>query len=697
MSRGLPAIVLALTAAPALAAPPTGAIDNLVSPPRTIRGWASDPDSTVPVRVRLQIDDKQAHTVVANGSYPGHDGRGFTWQLPATGSGSHTIKAIAVGIDAAGTADAVNTELGSKTWAGSCDELTSFAKDWCTSVATYHPLRVASSDYLYNGSLRAGFNRSFGGTMYELYGPAHNDNLLAEAFAGGVQLILNGFDPVGPTAWFVNGSSTCLATSYPNKTSCDAAKPANTTCVERPYSSGSHLASCSGGLLRCQTVDVGAPWVGVQSQGDACGIDVATNDATGTSTATEVNLGRGKLYSWTKAGAMPGVAYALKATLATGCVKLDYRISVGGTLTLSAEGHEVPRFFLAPGMNETYYYYSGADPWNLQAVSKTSAPASAFWLTLQGRQSLPGTSPAATLSESWVTVCNPDEARCLTLASFSPHVRQWLAQAKGYHSPAYPGGHVAAYGYFALAPGLDETITVYACPFRYDALVGTKTLREHLGDLAATSGCFAWGYPCDDGNDCTERDACDGAGGCHGSARPCPAQDECHDPGTCTPGAGCSNPAKPDGSPCAHGYCQAGTCVMPPDAGAPGPDASTPPDAAALADAGAEPDAGAPDASLQADAALDDAGAVDASERPDTGRRRDTGSPDSEEEAPDAEVSDSGALVADAAGLDASAPGTDAASGPGTFDLGGCGCGAGGNPAVLLGLAAAVAVLRRRR
>jgi len=77
------------------------------------------------------------------------------------------------------------------------------------------------------------------------------------------------------------------------------------------------------------------------------------------------------------------------------------------------------------------------------------------------------------------------------------------------------------------------------------------------------------GVGCDDGSACTQSDACQ-AGICTGSNPVvCTAQDQCHAVGVCNPATGvCSNPAKAngagcdDGNPCTQGdACQAGTCV----------------------------------------------------------------------------------------------------------------------------------------
>jgi len=88
----------------------------------------------------------------------------------------------------------------------------------------------------------------------------------------------------------------------------------------------------------------------------------------------------------------------------------------------------------------------------------------------------------------------------------------------------------------------------------------------------ATGACSVVAKPdgtrCEDGNACTQFDACQ-AGTCTGGAPVvCTAGDACHEPGTCDPATGqCSNPAKPDGSACSDGNactlnetCHAGTC-----------------------------------------------------------------------------------------------------------------------------------------
>src|SRR5207249_1756037 len=84
---------------------------------------------------------------------------------------------------------------------------------------------------------------------------------------------------------------------------------------------------------------------------------------------------------------------------------------------------------------------------------------------------------------------------------------------------------------------------------------------------AQTAMVFGGAESCDDGNPCT-MDACTPAG-CTHTPVTCAAADQCHDAGTCNPATGaCSNPPKPDGAACNDGNactqtdaCQAGVCT----------------------------------------------------------------------------------------------------------------------------------------
>jgi cysteine-rich repeat protein len=77
------------------------------------------------------------------------------------------------------------------------------------------------------------------------------------------------------------------------------------------------------------------------------------------------------------------------------------------------------------------------------------------------------------------------------------------------------------------------------------------------------------GAACDDGNGCTQSDTCQSGTCAAGSPITCMALDQCHVAGTCNPATGmCSNPTKPNGTACNDGdlctqmdACLAGVCT----------------------------------------------------------------------------------------------------------------------------------------
>jgi N-acetylneuraminic acid mutarotase len=89
------------------------------------------------------------------------------------------------------------------------------------------------------------------------------------------------------------------------------------------------------------------------------------------------------------------------------------------------------------------------------------------------------------------------------------------------------------------------------------------------GDFKCTYPVKNDGTTCNDNNPCTQTDTCQ-AGVCTGAnPRACAAPDQCHDAGSCDPGSGnCTYPNKEDGTSCNDGNgctevdaCMAGICV----------------------------------------------------------------------------------------------------------------------------------------
>ncbi|MBK8254937.1 MAG: hypothetical protein IPK82_20055 [Polyangiaceae bacterium] len=68
------------------------------------------------------------------------------------------------------------------------------------------------------------------------------------------------------------------------------------------------------------------------------------------------------------------------------------------------------------------------------------------------------------------------------------------------------------------------------------------------------------GMSCDDGNPCSLDDVC-ATGTCAGTPTSCDPIDDCHEAIVCTSGVGCEQQAVLDGTRCADGVCNGGTCI----------------------------------------------------------------------------------------------------------------------------------------
>jgi len=83
----------------------------------------------------------------------------------------------------------------------------------------------------------------------------------------------------------------------------------------------------------------------------------------------------------------------------------------------------------------------------------------------------------------------------------------------------------------------------------------SKTSTQCPPDLSADNA------GCDDGNPCTDHDACS-AGVCRGTELSCAEPLECHGAARCDPATtGCTSDVLPDGTACTGGTCRSGECV----------------------------------------------------------------------------------------------------------------------------------------
>ena len=514
------ALALAVGAAPtnpAHAAKPHGYLDT--ASPAQIGGWARDPDHTAPIMVHIYIDGKLAHDMLANGKRPDlpykDQNHGFSWVPPPLGPGKHQVIVYGIGVNTKGKIDGINLGLTNSpsVISAGCAGLTHAAATWCKHVSNYYVNRAKDTHYLYNSNIRVGVNKSYGGTILELYGKGHNRNLLTEHGGGAIQLSIWGYQQKGPNAWFGRGSGVCDPTPYATQAACNNK---HSKCRLWCCSGGAHVTNC-GSVKSCVDWGAGAPFNPIQAQAVNCGWDSSTNDVTSyTSSKGKVSVSKKAPYHFTQDNAMPGLTWSQTTALLAAYVRTDYRVTYNGPYTLSTHPQELPAVFPGPGMNHTYHFYSGQAPYASAAVKSVSKQSAGPMFRLRNRKPYPHSTVSHYLSENWVSACDAAGKHCLTVAVFSKQYRE-IATA-GYPGSGY--GYLTPLGGFNIRPGMDERFSVYLFPGRYNTTIAGKTVRKWIYSLAASSKCLAHGYPCDDGDACTTADACDGKGKCVGTNKP---------------------------------------------------------------------------------------------------------------------------------------------------------------------------------
>lgn len=196
---GLTALTLNLIAPrDARAVPPDGSLD--ASTPQVVGGWARDRDYSGPVGVHIYIDGVFHKALIAN--TPRADlpcACAWSWTPPPLGAGRHRVTAYAIGVDAQGTPNGENYALSGSPppIADGCNGLAvpgqgGTAHEWCLNNNDYWINRHQDTLYLSNPNVRFGVNRSYGGTIFELYDDDHNENLILEHGGGAMQLSLWG-------------------------------------------------------------------------------------------------------------------------------------------------------------------------------------------------------------------------------------------------------------------------------------------------------------------------------------------------------------------------------------------------------------------------------------------------------------------------------------------------------------------------
>jgi len=375
--------------------------------------------------------------------------------------------------------------------------------DWCEIADLQSTLKIDTL-YLYDDYVRIGLNRRFGGTVFELYG-VDKKNRIMENGGGALQLSLWGIGTTIPSsgsvsAYFVQptNSNQCISTPFLTLAECqEAAGPGgqcaggfNSTnvsnCVTQMACAGND-ANAGSPVNPIQAISAGCSYGSTQWSNDEARVDQAFSPQPNVVVLTKhgpqqflknTNDQVADLY-WSEVAHVEG-PLAL----------LSYYIDYTGNKPWSKQEQEIPALFLNNGFDSgVLYYYSGSSPYknSNSAVTKATLPAGAnffshFFLPNRTTANLDTFAPGqgGQLTEDWISLCNSAGTKCVTLASFSPGA---LDFAYGPSSNSY----FALHGYFAIAPQMAKTISLWIAPYRFDDVINGMTVREWIYQVGGKS------------------------------------------------------------------------------------------------------------------------------------------------------------------------------------------------------------------
>ena len=365
--------------------------------------------------------------------------------------------------------------------------------DWC-GWAGYMTRRVADTVYQYNDYVRVGVNKRFGGAVFELYGADKMDRIQQHP-GGAMQMALygdtTGYAPAGtPTGWFAsNPSQTFLPpnatgwdnTAYPTQAACNAAHPSATCHYELAIDNVSDDVTNVGCANNGQ--DAGAGFNPIQAVSANCWYGDANNyvDDMYSPAAGYLTIDKHAPNNYSKSSNVPGLFWAQSSQVVGPFAQLTYDIAGGANLrTMTPDFQELPAIFLHKGIGALVYYYHGSNPYADVGglVSRSSlAQGTSGILGFTPRTGQYGAGYDVGLTEDWASMCDATGTKCVTIASFSNSAQ--IIQASNTAENSYFGIH----GYFTLAPGLQQRTTVFIAPYRYDDIVGGKSVRQWVYQL----------------------------------------------------------------------------------------------------------------------------------------------------------------------------------------------------------------------
>ena len=339
----------------------------------------------------------------------------------------------------------------------------------------YMRTRTASTTYLYNDYVRIGLNQSYGGTVFELYG-VDKVNRIEEHGGAAVQMSIWGFDRAGSGSGYFKRNE-CRRDPYPTLSACERASGSG-QCIVRPL--GRHVNNCVT-VNSCARFAAADAWNPIQAQGVNCTWSGPSNDVTSiVGSGNGVKMTRVNPYNYTKSSKHPGLTWSVKANVPNGVpyAALRYTMDYTGIPTTIVD-QEIPAIYADADLSAYYYFYAGDRPYAnpRSRVTRTASAGARRMPNRTGKQPKPN-SKFPSMSEDWLSACNKAQTKCLTVATFAPE-----AKLVGHDNTGKGKSVITFYGRFGLDKGHHSNWVVYLFPYRYDQVIGGKSVREWIYKL----------------------------------------------------------------------------------------------------------------------------------------------------------------------------------------------------------------------
>lgn len=468
--------------------PPTGWLDVVSA--GQVAGWAEDPDYDGPIQVHIYVSGTIVKGLEAGDWRKDVGFHGYNWSPPPFGPGpdsllGHEFIVYAIGVDSTGQPDGENPALFGtpKYLDAGCAGLTGDALVWCEGVKSYWQKRQTDTEMLANQFIRVGVNKSYGGTIFQVYDNDWQNNLTLEHGGAAIQLSLWGYDDIGTgSRWYARYFDNGICDSTPYLTQAECLDAGNIECVERCCYLGTHINDCITSIP-CNGWSVGAPWNPIQAQvGPECH-DWSQDPSNDIADSSWINKTFYTLhdfpYHFTSNQPPEPMTMEQWVTPDTGFVEIIYRVTYSGNITWSFHPQELPAIFTADGMMRHYYYYGGDSPFTGDSVTHIVGPPRSY-LRFPGHDIYGHPDYIDYAREGWWGVCDENKDRCLTVAAFDIIFNE----ASLHDTEEENAGYITPLGYFPIEPGMDISWKLYLFPYKYDEIIGGKTVRQRIYELA---------------------------------------------------------------------------------------------------------------------------------------------------------------------------------------------------------------------